>query len=140
MNPSEVRVLIVDDEGPVRRSLAEYLDDLEFHGVTAGNAEDALRILSKQSFHIVIVDLRLPGIGGETFILNACHLYPHLQFIIHTGSVGYTLSKDLIEIGMQQEHVLHKPVHDLMVFAETIQEMVSVIETNILRDQSFQVF
>lgn len=130
LNPSEIRILIVDDEGPVRQSLAEYFDDLEFSVETAGNAEDALATLSTQSFHIAIVDLRLPGIGGEAFILNASYLYPDLQFIIHTGSVGYALSEDLTRVGMRPEQVFHKPVYDLAVFAEAIQEMVSVIETN----------
>jgi DNA-binding NarL/FixJ family response regulator len=72
---------------------------------------------------VAIVDLRLPGINGDTMILNAANLYPSLRFLIHTGSVNFQLSADLVAAGIRQENLIVKPQYDLSVFIKAIERL-----------------
>ena len=62
----KLRVLIVDDEPPARellRSLLGEIEDMELAG-EAANGEEALRLAVEVSPDVVLLDVRMPGIGG----------------------------------------------------------------------------
>src|SRR6185503_15201071 len=61
MKLDKVRILIVDDEPNVRDGLREAIDAPEFDIDTAPDGESALRKIRKDSFHVVVTDLRMPG-------------------------------------------------------------------------------
>lgn len=118
-----IRVLVVDDEISVRTSLVGFLEDSDFDVGSAGSGEEALELVAREYYDVAIVDLRLPGISGETLIIEAHKIAPDLRFLIHTGSVGYRLSEELKEIGMRAEHVLLKPLDDLSELIEGIEKL-----------------
>jgi DNA-binding NtrC family response regulator len=124
VNHSNIRVLVVDDEPAIRKSLVSFLEDYDFQVFSAKSSEQALKILSSVPCQVAIVDLRLPGINGDTMILNAKDLYPSLRFLIHTGSVNFQLSADLTAVGILQEHLIVKPQYDLSVFIKAIERLV----------------
>ncbi len=119
-----IRVLVVDDEPAIRKSLVSFLEDYDFQVFSAKSSEQALQILSNVPCQVAIVDLRLPGINGDTMILRANERFPSLRFLIHTGSVNFQLSQDLAAIGIGREHLLIKPQHDLSAFIEAIERLV----------------
>jgi DNA-binding NtrC family response regulator len=121
---SPIRVLVVDDEPPVRDSLAGFLDDYDFEVSSAESAEKALELLTKTSLDVAIVDLRLPGMSGDALILRAHEIMPAMRFLIHTGSVGYHLSEELKRIGMRPEHVFIKPLPDLTLLVQCIKTLM----------------
>ncbi len=124
VNHSDIRVLVVDDEPAIRTSLVSYLEDYAFQVFSAKSGEQALQILSSVPCQVAIVDLRLPGINGDTMILNATNLYPSLRFLIHTGSVNFQLSADLLAAGIRQENLIVKPQYDLSIFIKAIESLV----------------
>lgn len=67
MSDNEV-ILVVDDETPVRISLAAYLEDEGFEVRVADSAERALESVSADPPDVAVVDLRLPGMDGASFI------------------------------------------------------------------------
>jgi DNA-binding NtrC family response regulator len=117
----KIQVLIVDDEVSFRDSLKGFLEDYGYDVVVAGTAEEALAYISGSEFSAAIIDLRLPRMNGETLIKRASQLSPEMRFIIHTGLVDYTLSKELISIGMSKEDVFYKPVQNLVLVVEGIK-------------------
>lgn len=58
------RVLVVDDEGPIRRALEINLSTRGFDVLLAPTGEDALRIAAADHPDVVLLDLGLPGISG----------------------------------------------------------------------------
>ena len=120
----KIRVLVVDDEVSIRESLKGFLEDHEYDVVAAGTAEESLAYISESEFSAAIIDLRLPRMNGETLIKRANQLRPEMRFIIHTGSLDYTLSKELILIGMSKEDVFYKPVHNLALIVEGIKRIL----------------
>jgi DNA-binding NtrC family response regulator len=115
-----VRVLVVDDEPSVRWSLAAFLDDFDFEVRSAESAEEALDTMGEEPCDVAIVDLRLPGMSGDTMILQAHRLFPEMRFLIHSGTQSYHLPEELRRIGMRPEHVFLKPQVDLMLIVEAV--------------------
>ena len=56
--------LVVDDEKSICDALAALLQDLGCDVTTSANAEQALEHIGKQSFDVIVLDVRLPGIDG----------------------------------------------------------------------------
>lgn len=58
------RILLVDDEEPIRYSLGEILRLEGYEVVTAESGEAALEILQESVFDLVLLDLKMPGMSG----------------------------------------------------------------------------
>ncbi|MGB7726457.1 MAG: sigma-54 dependent transcriptional regulator [Candidatus Acidiferrum sp.] len=58
------RILIVDDEEGIRESLASILRDERYSVATVGSGEDALALIAKSDFQVVLLDIWLPGMDG----------------------------------------------------------------------------
>ncbi len=80
-----VRVLIVDDDPALRKILSVMLTQSAFLCCTAASGEEALSLLARQPFDVVISDLRMPGISGMDLLIEARERYPHLAFLMVTG-------------------------------------------------------
>lgn len=118
-------VLILDDESAIKANLTLFLEEEGFQPYSFSNAENALEaIKSGQTFDVGIIDIRLPGINGEEFILKASKLLPAMKFIIHTGSVDFVLKPSLSEIEITEQDIFKKPVMKISNMVNRIQELI----------------
>ncbi|MGD0139257.1 MAG: response regulator [Tepidisphaeraceae bacterium] len=83
--PSDVRVLVVDDEGRLRDVLTRAIASWGFQVAGARSAEEALRLMQASKFDISIVDLNLPGISGIELFEKLRAIQPEHQVIVLTG-------------------------------------------------------
>jgi CheY-like chemotaxis protein len=58
------KVLIVDDEANMRKTLAEILRDEGYQVTTAGSGEEAVGLCRTNRFEAILMDVRMPGIDG----------------------------------------------------------------------------
>ncbi len=79
------RVLLVDDDAMVRFTTADMLSYLGHIVTEAGDATDALRLLSEQAFDILVTDISLPDLSGDELAMRALALQPGLRVIFATG-------------------------------------------------------
>jgi len=114
------RILVVDDEECIRRNLRIYLEDEGFEVSDVQSGEEALEILVRQPFEAAIVDMRLPGIDGNTFIEQAHEVDSALGFLVFTGSAGYQLPERLTRIGLRESQVFRKPLGDMTGLVEAL--------------------
>lgn len=127
---SSIRVLVVDDEPAIRESLSEFLKDYGFDTAACGSTEEARELMLEELFDVCVVDLDLPGLGGEDLIRLAGKRFPSQRYIIHTGSISYHLPEELKAIGMRPEHVFHKPICVLTLLVKCIKELVEEQEAD----------
>ncbi|XYJ10947.1 EAL domain-containing response regulator [Telluria sp. B2] len=82
------RLLLVDDEPRLLASLYELLRDRGYHLTTAGSGSEAIAHLSTLRFDLVLLDLRLPDIGGHEIMdfINAKGI--DADVIVMSGEVG----------------------------------------------------
>jgi CheY-like chemotaxis protein len=116
-------ILIVDDDEIVRINLIAYLEDEDFTPLGAASGEEALRIVERRQVDVAVVDMRLPGMDGNTLIRKARRLRPNLRFLIHTGSIDFSLPEELRELGVRSEHVFFKPIPRMELFKEAVEEL-----------------
>ena len=95
MSDSQIHLLLVEDEAPLRAAVAERLSDHGYDVVQAETGEQALEALAEFAFDIVVTDLRLPGIDGTHVIEAAVERYPDIIAIVVTG---YGTVKDAVEV------------------------------------------
>ena len=115
------RVLVVDDEPFIVAGLRVFLEDEGMHVGSAGSGEEAVDIVrNDSSFNVCIIDMRLPGMNGDSTIRALHQICPDLRFIIHTGSADYSIPDDLRAIGIDEGQYFAKPQLDMMPLAETV--------------------
>lgn len=64
-NAATSRVLIVEDEAPIRQFMIEVLSRFGFTPVPASDAAEALQILDRDTIDLVLLDLHMPGPAGR---------------------------------------------------------------------------
>jgi two-component system response regulator DevR len=99
VNP--VRVVLVDDHRIVRQGLRSILDpDPRFEVVgEASNGADALRIVVEQRPDIVLLDLKLPGMGGVELCQRMVQISPKMAVLILTAFIDRNLVDACLRAG-----------------------------------------
>ncbi len=92
-------ILIVDDEPIVRESIGDWLKDAGYQVVTAETGEEALELIEKQDFSIMVLDVRLPGKTGIKVLKEVKAIKPEIKSIIITAYPTYELSIEAKELG-----------------------------------------
>jgi DNA-binding NtrC family response regulator len=73
------RILIVDDEPGLRRTLERALTAQHYEVVSVADPHSAYEMLAEMPFDLVLLDLRLPQITGDTLFLAIIRRWPHLR-------------------------------------------------------------
>src|SRR4030042_374228 len=78
-------ILLVDDEKWIRDSSHRLLTESGYDVITAENGQRALDFLSKNPVDLILLDLKMPVMGGEEFLQAMCPLYPDIPVVVITG-------------------------------------------------------
>jgi two-component system nitrogen regulation response regulator NtrX len=79
------RVLIVDDEEGIRRSLAGILGDEGFETTPAAHGEEALRLIGEAPPDLVLLDIAMPGRDGVEILIEIVERWPGLPVVMMSG-------------------------------------------------------
>jgi DNA-binding NtrC family response regulator len=82
---SNIRILIVDDELIVRESLGNWLKEEGYSVDTSDNGQDALEKINSRGCHLVIADVKMPGMDGIELLERCKKLDPDLQVLVMTA-------------------------------------------------------
>ena len=102
------RLLFVDDEDELISALVERLELRGIDATGATSGDEALELLREDHFDVVVIDVKMPGIGGLDVLRTISRRYPDIKVILMTG---HGSSEDS-EIGRRLGAVayLQKPV------------------------------
>jgi len=92
------RILIVDDEESVRGLFAEYLSR-NYSCAQAADAQEALELLAREPFALVLTDIQMPGLGGIELLRKIAELYADTAVIIVSGIDRIQRVIDAIRVG-----------------------------------------
>ena len=95
----ENSVLIVDDEPIVRESIRDWLKDAGYQVATAETGEEALEMVEKQDFSVMVLDLRLPGKSGITVLKEVKTQRPWIKSIIITAYPSAETTAEATKLG-----------------------------------------
>ena len=86
-------VLVVDDETSIQQALSKVLRKEGLQVRTAKNGKQALDILRHHPVHVMITDLRMPGMSGTDLLKAAKAITPEVEVIVMTA-YGIQLMKN----------------------------------------------
>jgi len=99
MNPPLPPVLVVDDEKNMRLSLQTVLKDEGYSARAVESAEEALALLAREEFFMVITDARLGGMSGYEFLGKIRGRWPDLPALMLTAYATPKLAVEAIKAG-----------------------------------------
>ncbi|MCG2750328.1 MAG: response regulator [Desulfobacteraceae bacterium] len=94
------RVLIVDDEPGVRRTLEHIVKRIQRESFLASNAKEARSILEEENFDLILCDLRMPGESGMDLIRHVLSVYPETAVIMISGADDPDLAREALGMGV----------------------------------------
>ena len=93
------RILVVDDELVVCKSVQKILARQGFEVDYSLDAADAREKLAEERFHVVITDLMMPGINGMELLASVKKKTPELPVIMITGYATFKTAVQAIKLG-----------------------------------------
>src|SRR5205085_8817824 len=102
------RILIVDDEETIRLALRKFLRSRGYEVEIAGAGDQALEVLEKESFSLMLCDVRMPGMTGVQVVPRARALDPDLAIIMLTAVNDAATATEVLSSGASD--YLMKPV------------------------------
>jgi len=111
----QARVLIVDDEESVRSALARSLTLLRYGADVAACGDQALEMLERTPYDVMLLDMRMPGLDGIEVMQRAGRMCSDLSIIVLTGHA--TLESAIAAVKSDAIDYLLKPasIHDIAV-------------------------
>ncbi len=118
--PNKLKILVVDDDEGVGDILNEYLSWCGHNLKVVNNGTDAIGLIAKEGFDLVLTDLIMPNVSGFDLIkfMNELDKRPKIGLV--TGS-GDKL-KIVIENGLNVDFIIRKPFN-LSEIAEKINNL-----------------
>jgi DNA-binding NtrC family response regulator len=92
-------ILIIEDEAKMRRLLELNLGEDGFKTLSAGDAETGLKLLMSEPVHLVLTDLKLPGMNGLEFLQTAKQQNPALPIVVMTAFGSVETAVDAMKAG-----------------------------------------
>lgn len=125
--PSRQTILVVDDEPLIRELCADVLDT--FTVIEATEGTEALQILGKEDIHLVLTDVKMPGLSGIELLEQIKQERPDRPVILMTGYSDKGLILEALKAGA--DDFISKPI-DILQLSTTVDK---VMERQALRDE-----
>ncbi|MFP3042093.1 sigma-54 dependent transcriptional regulator [Treponema primitia] len=93
------KILIIDDEPGIRKTLASILEDEHYHVFTAEDALRGLDILAEESINLIFLDVLLPKMGGLEALEKIRGNWPKLEVVIISGHANVDMAVRAVKLG-----------------------------------------
>jgi len=94
-----IQVLVVDDEKPTRVLMERELPQSGCAVVAVENGEEALELLSRQEFDVVLLDLKMPGLGGVETLRRLRSSGVTAEVVVLTGHPDVDTAVEAMKLG-----------------------------------------
>ncbi len=130
------QILVIDDDSSNREAISLLLTSIGYHVQSAASGEEALELLQKNNFEIILTDLFLPGISGIDILKKVKEDAPSSCVILITGKASAETAVEAMKSGAFD--YLTKPLHFerlKVVIAKALEKTQLLSENFYLRQQ-----
>ena len=128
------KVLLVDDEQEFVETLSERLNTRNYGSYPVFDGEQALELLMDELPDVMVLDLKMPGIGGVDVLRKTKMLNPDIEIIVLTGHGSEKDRETCMELGAYA--YLNKPVDITQLTAIIDEAHGKVAETKMLQTRT----
>lgn len=89
MSHSSLRILVVDDEINILKSMKRLFKQAGYEVFIASSGAEGLALLEKQHINVILSDFRMPQMDGGQFLSKVKALYPHIVSLILSGYADF---------------------------------------------------
>ena len=122
----KARILVVDDEENICKTLSRHFQYLGYEVQTAGNGREGLSVLEKMKIDVVISDIRMPVMDGVELLERVRREYPMTRVIMMTGYV--TMENALACLRHGADTCIFKPIEDLGELEGAVDKAVTYLQ------------
>jgi len=129
-------MMLVDDEERFLSTTKKLLARKGYEVVTASNGGEALEALATQTIHVVILDVKMPGMDGVTTLKEIKKRYPLVEVIMLTGHATVESAVDGLKSGATDYLMKPADIDELVSKAEeafskrkALEEKIRVAQT-----------
>ena len=136
---SAMKLLLVDDEERFLSTTQKLLSKKGYEALTAASGAEALSILASKTIHVVILDVKMPGMDGLETLKAIKRDFPLVEVIMLTGHGTVESAVDGLKSGATD--FLSKPaeIDELLAKAEEAYDKRVRLEEKIRMAQSRKV-
>ncbi len=135
MTPRVPSLLIVDDELHVRESLSRWFIEDGYDVEAASSAKEALALLGRRHFDVVITDIKMPGMDGLELLKRIRELDSEVSIILITAYASVATAVEALKSGAYDYLVKPFDPEELTRVVEKACEHVRLKEENIALKQ-----
>jgi heterodisulfide reductase subunit A2 len=118
------RVMVVDDELIVRDSTKEWLEDAGFSVDMAESGMEALEKLGQQTYNMMLLDVKMPGMDGVEVLKRAKEMFPDLPVVMMTAYATVETAVEAMKVGARE--YLMKPFDPDAMVAQVVQQYQTI--------------
>jgi DNA-binding response OmpR family regulator len=103
------KILIIEDDDEMRALLRDVIEEEGYKIDSVNNGSEAFRKLVKETFDLIITDIRMPGLTGLDILPGMRKLQPEASIIVITAFGSEEIQRKAFERGANA--YLEKPIH-----------------------------
>ena len=120
MGTTKRKILCIDDEEMLRMNFEDYLEDAGYQVYTAENGKVGLETFRKKSPDILLLDLRMPELGGLEVLAKVRQEAPETPVIVISGT---GVLQDVVEaLRLGAWDYITKPIADMAILDHSIEK------------------
>jgi DNA-binding NtrC family response regulator len=127
----KMRMMIVDDEERFLSTMKKLLAKRGYDVVTASSGAEALEIMSVQNIHVVILDVKMPGMDGNETLREIKKRFPLSEVIMLTGHATMESAVEGLKSGAIDYLMKPADLDDIIKKAEDAFEKIQGLEEKI---------
>ncbi|MBI5556550.1 MAG: response regulator [Deltaproteobacteria bacterium] len=109
------RILVVDDEKIILKTLQWSLTHQGYEVDTAGNGEEGLARLQANSYNLLVSDLLMEGMSGTELLQRAREIYPDMGVCLITGYADLTSAIEALRLGADDYLIKPCDIEELLL-------------------------
>lgn len=119
-----IKVLIIDDEPLIRRSLKRAFESLGDTVFEAGDGKSGLQLWQKEIPNLVFLDVLMPGLSGPEVLGEIHSDVRNKSFVVLISAYagGYDLESAK---GLGADHFIPKPFEDIFAIVNSVKKMLN---------------
>ena len=124
-------VLFVDDEGEFLEILMKRMNKRNVNVIGVNSGEDAILRLEQDSVDVVVLDVKMPGMGGIETLRQIKERYPLVEVIMLTGHANVEVAIQGLELGAFDYLMKPMDIDDLLYKVQDAHKKKSIQEKKI---------
>ncbi len=122
------QVLVVDDEGAIRYSVGKTLQRIGYEVEEASSGEEALEMMAKRDYDVILTDIRMPGLTGVDLLKRIKDISPDAIVILMTGYASLGTAVESLRLG----------AHDYLIKPSSSQDIRQSVARGIDRARNLR--